>query len=483
MIAKEWKYLIKNLMSFTPTEGQQEAINRFSDFMEHFAEKGKKGIEEKSVFILRGSAGTGKTSLARAFVLAAKELRQKVVLLAPTGRAAKVFSSGMSTPASTVHRKIYRQESYLSSSFDINKNLYSDTLFIIDEASMISTYSLGGEGFGSGSILDDIIKYVFSGKHCGMMLVGDTAQLPPIGCDDAPALDSAYLSGYGLDITDYNLLEVLRQSQDSGILSNAVSLREHLFSDELSQLPVIRFYGFADISICHGNSLIESLSSSYGRVGMDETIVLTRSNKRANIYNNGIRSQVLDYDSELSSRDQLMIVKNNYFWTEGEKDGPAFIANGDRCEVRRLRNIRNLYGFRFATALLFFPDYEYELSATVILDTLQSEAPSLTSEEQNRLFNNILEDYSDLSTKAERFRSLKKDEYFNALQIKYAYAVTCHKAQGGQWKHVYVDQGYVTEEMLTPSYIRWLYTAFTRASSHLFLVNWPKEQSDVYEEW
>jgi len=497
VIANEWTYQIEQQLPFAPTEGQHDAIVQFSEFM---ASAASGNTTVQPVFVLRGSAGTGKTSVARAIVNAMGVLRQKVVLLAPTGRAAKVLSMGIERPAYTIHRRIYRQKSYMAGQFSLNDNMHTDTLFLVDESSMINHGSdVGGsEMFGSGSLLDDLIKFVYSGRNCRMMLIGDTAQLPPIGCDEAPALMSDFIAGYGLQVFDYDLVEVLRQSQESGILFNATMLRHMITYDDITELPKIKFDGFADITICPGNELIDELGSSYSRVGHDETIVITRSNKRANVYNMGIRNQVLWYEDELASNDQLMIVKNNYFWTESESDSqaksnkpslstPAFLANGDRCVVRRVRNQRKLYGFRFADVLLQFPDYPivsetgslegyYELQATVILDTLHSEAPALTCEQQEQLFNNVMLDYADIPLKQDRYNKLRSDLYFNALQVKYAYAVTCHKAQGGQWEHVYLDQGYMTDDMLTPSYIHWLYTAFTRARSHLYLVNWPKSQ-------
>lgn len=482
MLSDEWIYQINLQLPFSPTAGQQTFISTFAQFM---ADR-----SERVVMILRGSAGTGKTSVARAIVQAMLAMKQKVVRMAPTGRAAKVLGNN----ATTIHRRIYRQHAYMDDRFSLNDNLHTDTLFMIDEASMINGYATDS-AFGSGSsLLDDLIRYVYSGRNCRMMLIGDTAQLPPVGCDEAPALISDYIAGYGLQVYDYDLNEVLRQAQESGILYNATMLRHLITYDDITALPKIHFDGFADISICPGNELIDELASSYYHVGADETIVITRSNKRANVFNMGIRNQVLDREAELCGGDRLMIVKNNYYWTQGGKHGttefrksvnseirnselPSFLANGDHCVVRRVRNNRELYGFHFADAEIVLPDYDdQELQVTVILDTLHSESPALTPAEQESLYNNVMEDYADISTKAARMQELKKDRHFNALQIKYAYAVTCHKAQGGQWQHVYLDQGYMTDDMLTPSYIHWLYTAFTRATEHLFLVNWPKTQ-------
>ena len=431
--------------------------------------------------ILRGSAGTGKTTLAGAIVRAMVALKQKLVLLAPTGRAAKVFSQNAGHAAYTIHRRIYRQKSAGDlSAFSLNDNLNRDTLFIIDEASMIANQGYCDSAFGSGCLLDDLMQFVYqnSDSNCRMLLIGDKAQLPPVGEDESPALLADVLQGYGMHVYECDLNQVLRQGEESGVLWNATRIRQMITHDEMTQLPKIRFAGFSDIQMVPGGELIDALSSSYYRVGVDQTIVVTRSNKRANIYNQGIRNMVLDREEELCGGDQLMIVKNNYFWTEGSKDIP-FLANGDIAVVRRVRNVHELYGFRFAEVTMQFPDYgDYELTATVCLDTLSTEAPALTREQQEQLFNAVMEDYADIPTKPERIKKMKSDRYYNALQIKFAYAVTCHKAQGGQWAHVYLDQGYMTDDMLTPDYIHWLYTAFTRTTEKLFLVNWPPNQVD-----
>ena len=428
--------------------------------------------------ILRGSAGTGKTTLAGAIVKAMAALKQKLILLAPTGRAAKVFSLNAGHAAYTIHRRIYRQKSAGDlSAFNLNVNLNRDTLFIVDEASMIANLGLGETAFGSGCLLDDLMQFVYNGQNCRLLLIGDRAQLPPVGEEESPALSAHVLRGYGMRVYETDLNQVLRQSEDSGILWNATMIR-NLWRGEagMVRLPKICFHGFTDIQVVMGNELVDNLSSSYYHAGMDETIVITRSNKRANIYNQGIRNMVLDRDEELCRGDLLMIVKNNYFWTEGAKEIP-FLANGDRAVVQRVRNVHELYGFRFAEVTMTLPDYDdYELTATVCLDTLTTEAPALTHEQQEQLFNAVMEDYADFTVKTERIKKLKSDRYYNALQIKFSYAVTCHKAQGGQWAHVYLDQGYMTDDMLTPDYIHWLYTAFTRATEKLYLVNWPSSQ-------
>ena len=342
---------------------------------------------------------------------------------------------------------------------------------------MIANQGYGESAFGSGCLLDDLMQFVYSGQNCRMVLVGDKAQLPPVGEDESPALMSDVLRGYGLHVYECNLSEVLRQSQTSGILWNATEVRR-MMSDGGCELPKIRFRGFTDIRNVPGDELIETLADSYSRVGQDETIVVTRSNKHANIYNQGIRNRVLDREDELCGGDQIMIVKNNYYWIQGEDQKQiAFIANGDRAVVRRVRHVHEQHGFRFADVTMTFPDYDdYELTATVLLDTLTSEAPALTREQQDLLYNKVMEDYADIPQKSERLKKVREDKYFNALQVKFAYAATCHKAQGGQWAHVYVDQGYMTDDMLTPDYLHWLYTAFTRATEKLYLVNWPKTQ-------
>lgn len=469
MISDELKYRINQSLGLEPTAEQAHAIEVFSMF---FLDR-----HEHVVMILRGSAGTGKTTLAGAIVKALVSLKQKMILMAPTGRAAKVFSLNAGHPAYTIHRRIYRQKSAGDlSSFSLNDNLNRDTLFLVDEASMIANQGYGESSFGSGFLLDDLMRFVYNGQNCRMVLIGDKAQLPPVGEDESPALMADVLRGYGMKVYGCDLNQVLRQSESSGILWNATQIRSILLSPSSFHLPRIKFQGFADIQIVPGDELIESLSSSYSHVGMDETMVITRSNKRANIYNQGIRNTVLDREDELCRGDLLMIVKNNYYWTEGEKD-IAFIANGDRAVVQRVRHVHEQYGFRFADVTMQFPDYDdYELTATVVLDSLTTEAPALTHDQQEQLYNAVLEDYADIPYKADRIKKLKSDRYYNALQIKFAYAVTCHKAQGGQWSYVYLDQGYMTDEMLSADYIHWLYTAFTRATEKLYLVNWPKTQ-------
>ena len=513
---------------FTPTHDQLNALETFACFL---ADR-----EQNCVMVMRGSAGTGKTSLAGAMVRTFTRLGQKLLLMAPTGRAAKVFAMNSGHTAFTIHRKIYREKSYsgIGGQFNLNDNMHKNTLFMIDEASMIGRGGGMTSDFGTGDLLSDLVQFVYNGQNCRMLLVGDCAQLPPVGEEEAPALHAEVLEAMGLKVYECDLREVLRQSQDSGILVNATYIRsltpgpsprrgelqlqsdsglidsnmgESRLNSSLSPrrgeillqsdsgldfsefscdnllkvgLPRIRFKGFADIVMVPGDELVERISSSYADVGMDETMVVTRSNKRANVYNQGIRATVLDREDELCTGDLLMVVKNKYLdKPQGDHGQLAFIANGDRVKVQRVRNIRELFGFRFADVWLQFPDYDdFEMQQTVVLDTLTTEAPALTHEQQEQLYEAVMEDYTDIPLKRDRMAKLKQDEYFNALQIKYAYAVTCHKAQGGQWAHVYIDQGYMTDDMLTPDYIHWLYTAFTRATEKLFLVNWPKAQTE-----
>ena len=470
MIQDELIYQILQDFGFEPTHDQRNALQTFAQFMTD--------RRDNAVMILRGSAGTGKTSLAGAIVRAVTRLRIKVSLLAPTGRAAKVFSLTAGLTASTIHRKIYREKTFngTDGQFQLNNNMFRNMLFMVDEASMIST-SQNNTMFGSGCLLDDLVQYIYnSGGNCRLLLIGDKAQLPPVGEQESPALRFDVLQGYGLHVYECDLNEVLRQSQHSGILWNATTIRQMISWNTATQLPKIRLEGFADISIVSGDELIESIASSYATVGTDETMVITRSNKRANIFNQGIRNTILGCEDELTTGDLVMVVKNKYLEKDRSTD-LSFIANGDHAVVRRVRNIRELYGFRFADVSLEFPDYnKTELDTVVVLDTLVAEAPALTQEQNTKLFQSVMEDYTDIPRKADRIKQLREDQYFNAMQIKFGYAVTCHKAQGGQWAHIYLDQGYMTDEMLTTDYIHWLYTAFTRATEHLYLVNWNKEQ-------
>lgn len=435
--------------------------------------------DDRKVFLLCGYAGTGKTSLISALVRTMEQLERKTVLLAPTGRAAKVFSSYSGQSAHTIHKCIYRQKSIMDSSvFTLSENRMRNTLFIVDEASMISNES--NAMTGAGGLLDDLIEFVYSGCGCSLLLLGDTAQLPPVGEWQSPALTESYLRSMFLNVKSVELRQVMRQLNDSGILFNATMLREKIENEDAYCLPKVELKGFPDICSVHGDELIESIETCYDRTGVEETIILCRSNKRANVYNEGIRRRILYREEELSRGDMLMIVKNNYYWREvlGREDKALlekldFIANGDMAQIVRVHGVEEMYGFRFADVTLSMIDYEdCEIDVKIMLNTLTSESPSLTREENERLFTAVWEDYPEIRSKRKRMEEIRKNPYYNALQVKYGYAVTCHKAQGGEWKRVFVDQGYVGEDMINPDYYRWLYTAFTRASEKLYLVNW-----------
>lgn len=488
MIIDYFKTLIAQNFAFQPTLEQANAIDALARFVMY--DSCDTYGQGSPVFLLRGYAGTGKTSLVGALVKTMQQLERHCVLLAPTGRAAKVFSLYAGHPAYTIHKRIYRQKSMeLDSPFSLDFNSMKHTLFIVDEASMISS---DNSMFSSRSLLDDLVEFVYSGEGCRLILLGDTAQLPPVGEFESPALQPEMLSSLGLDVTCKTLTQVVRQQSDSGILDNATHIREMIADEDVYSIPDIDFAD--DVVNVPGNELIEQLMQCYHDYGTDDTIVVTRSNKRANVYNNGIRTQILDRESELSSGDLIMIAKNNYYWLKGnaqtnqqddavqpdDTDGlpsqsVSFLANGDIAQVIRVRNERSFYGFRFADVELRLPDYgDLEIEAVVLLDTLHSEAPALTREQNEHLFNQVMEDYMDIPYKRDRLKKIKEDPYYNALQIKYAYAVTCHKAQGGQWSQVFIDQGYISDEMLGIDYYRWLYTAFTRATEKVHLVNWKK---------
>lgn len=468
MINSHLSRQIRQNFPHTPTNEQLFALNILADFL--------LSANENSALLLKGYAGTGKTSLVGALVKTMSGLKQKSVLLAPTGRAAKVLSNYAGQQAFTIHKKIYRQDAFSNdlSAFHPSDNLHKDTLFIVDEASMISNQGIDSHYFGSGRLLDDLIHYVYSGENCRLMLMGDTAQLPPVMQVESPALQADILKGYNLQVDEIQLTEVVRQDLNSGILYNATLLRDSLRNNRVEIYPKLTVKGFADIQMINGSELIEAISNAYSKDGLDDTIVISRSNKRANIYNNGIRNQILYREEELSTGDRLMIVKNNYFWTRNNKE-IDFIANGEIVQVLRVRNESHLYGFRFCDVTVRFQDYDMVLDIKILLDTLQTEAPALPKELNDKLFYTILEDYQDISTKSGKMKKMKENPHYNVVQVKYAYAITCHKAQGGQWKNVFLDIGYMTEEMLGENFYRWLYTAMTRATDRLYLVNLPEE--------
>ncbi len=448
-------------------------------------------VAPRPAFILRGYAGTGKTSLVAAYVQALVQTHCPVTLLAPTGRAAKVLAAYAKMPAYTIHKAIYRQHTFQGEDthFELGFNAHSGTVFIVDEASMIARGSGFDNRFGTGRLLDDLIEFVYSKPACRLLLVGDTAQLPPVGEAASPALSAEVMRGYGLAVTEIELTEVVRQAEASSVLAAATAIREQLATGD-TRRPRITANRRGEVRYLPGDELIEQLTSDYSNFGIDETIVVTRSNRRANLYNEGIRARIFDRESTLTRGDLIMVVKNNYFWAQkAQKENGDnipmpfdFVANGDSAEVVALTGMHEQYGFTFADATLRFPDYNgFELDCRVLLDTLHSESPALTEEQANNLYEQILADYADIPSKKERMKALRTDAYYNALQIKYAYAVTCHKAQGGQWARVYIDQGYVPAETDPTDYLRWLYTALTRTSERVYLVNFPREQTNEEE--
>ena len=428
-----------------------------------------------AIFVLKGYAGTGKTTVVKALVNVLPRLGKRTVLMAPTGRAAKVLSGYTGLPAHTIHRKIYF--AYTSKEGNIvmrlQKNLHKHTLFVVDEASMIPHFtSAAGQLFSARNLLDDLFAYVQSGENCRILFIGDTAQLPPVGMDESPALDTGFLKhAYNLEIDEDELLEVVRQGKESGILEIATGIRGKI-PGKTVDFPLFSLDHHTDVCRINGSELEEMLNRAYSGVGKDNNVVICRSNKRANIFNREIRSRILFLDGEISTGDYLMVVKNNYFWLAPES-AAGFIANGDIVELIRIRKIEELYGFRFADVTVRFLDYpeEKELDVKIILDTLMAESPALSQPENNRLFQTVMEDYADLPTRKEKVEKVKLNPYFNALQVKFAYALTCHKTQGGQWDTVFIDQGYLSDKMLNTEFLRWLYTAVTRATKKLYLVN------------
>jgi len=454
---------ILQFFNFTPTSDQETLIDELSKFV-------SSGNRDK-FFLIKGYAGTGKTTVISAFINTLKEYKLKTILLAPTGRAAKVLSNYSQEKALTIHKKIYRQKSSKDAfgNFNLNKNLHTNTLFIVDEASMISNTGSGNSIFGSGRLLDDLVEYVYSSSSCSLILLGDTAQLPPVGTDISPALDKHFLEGYGFDVTEIQLKEVVRQQKNSGILENATLLR-NLIDTENIRFPQMITKKKKDFLRIGGEDLIEEISTSYSIYGMDETAIICYSNKRANIYNQGIRNSILYYEEEISIGDYIMIVKNNYYWTESLKE-IDFIANGDIAKITRIKSISEAYGFRYADITIELPDYDnIELDVKIFLDTLNINAPALENKKMSALYYLLDEEYTGLSKK-ERYKKIRNNKFFNALQVKFAYAVTCHKAQGGQWSSVFIDQGFFKEEMLSKEYLRWLYTAITRGTEKIYFVN------------
>ena len=458
--------ILENL-EFQPTPGQIEMIGELATFL---------SLDDPSeIMMVKGYAGTGKTTLLSSLVTTLTSLKQKSVLLAPTGRAAKVLSSYTKYPAWTIHKKIYRQKSGKDGhgEFVLDRNLHKNTYFIVDEASMIGDRA-PDSFFGSGDLLRDLIDYVEAGSGCRIILVGDTAQLPPVGLAISPALNRERLEELGYGVREIEMTDVIRQAKGSGILHNATSIR-NLITDNIAGYPDFNFDDFQDISMISGGELLDAISNSYDRFGPGETIVVTRSNKRANKFNAGIRSQILWREEEVSPGDLLMVVKNNYFWKD-QNNRIDFIANGDIIRVEKVIRTEEAHGSRFAEIRVTLPDYDdLEMEVKVLLDVIELEAPSLNYDQQKTLYMSVAEDYPGIVNKRQMATKIAVDPYYNALQVKFAYAVTCHKSQGGQWKSVFLDQGYFTDEMLTLDYLRWLYTAFTRASEQLYIVNMPRQ--------
>lgn len=472
MDQKEFSDTLLKFFPFETTGGQRILLTKLSEFIF--------GKNSDHIFVIKGYAGTGKTTLVGSLVKAMPSLNGKTMLLAPTGRAAKVLSNYTKKQAFTIHKKIYIRRSTDEGgfAFHLQQNLHTNTIFIVDEASMISNsggLSKGGL-FGGGSLLDDLIEYVFSGTNCKLIFIGDTAQLPPVGLDVSPALDIAFLkASYSFQVDWYELTEVVRQTSQSGILSNATELRNQIKANEKLQ-PHFNLEGFKDVVRIDGMELEDALNEAYNKYGAEDTMIVCRSNKRANIYNQQIRARIRWQESELSAGDYMMVVRNNYFWLP-EESKAGFIANGDIIEILRVGRIQEMHGFRFADVRMRMIDYpdEPELEVRLLLDTIMSEAPALSQTDNKKLFDSIMLDHSDIADRRMRLKKVKEDGFFNALQVKFAYAVTCHKAQGGQWPCVFVEQGYLTDEMLNIEYLRWLYTGLTRASEKLYLVNFNKD--------
>lgn len=456
-----------DVLEFLPYEPNPEQVEAIASFA-HFLLYGG----ERSLYLLNGYAGTGKTSLIGAIVQTLTRRGIKVILLAPTGRSAQVLSEYSHRAAWTIHRRIYRQDSYLGESFALAENKHTRTVFIVDEASMIANSSAEGAIFGSGHLLDDLISYVYSGEGCKLMLMGDGAQLSPVGQSESPALDVKLLQGYGLFIYNVNLTLIARQASDSGILQNATIVRKILTSGE-AVVPKLELTQYSDIESLSGEFMMETLSDCYDHDGLEETIVITRSNKRAMLYNGGIRNMILYREEELAPGDMLIVAKNNYYWAKDYKE-IDFIANGDVMRVKRVwGEVEQYYGLRFANVTVELPDHDnLEMDVKIILNSLFSETPALTVVQNTTLYTEVFNELT--GNKHERYRQMKEHPYFNALQVKFAYSVTCHKAQGGQWKNVFVDMGAIMPEALsTIDFMRWLYTAITRATSKVYLINCP----------
>ncbi|MGB3152155.1 MAG: ATP-binding domain-containing protein [Maribacter sp.] len=448
-----------------PTLKQEVALRKLSEFM-------LSTIKEE-VFLLKGFAGTGKTTLIGTLVNSLWKTRMKSVLMAPTGRAAKVMSNYSSSHAFTIHRKIYfpKKQSGGGVQFVLAPNKHRDTIFIVDEASMIPDTPADSKLFENGSLLDDLMMFVYSGHNCKLMLIGDTAQLPPVHLVLSPALDADKLSlNYNKEVVRLELDEVVRQEEDSGILVNATLLREQLQGSYFEGFQ-FNLNGFRDIvRLIDGHEIQEAIDGSYSENGKEETAIIVRSNKRANLYNLNIRERILFLENELAVGDFMMVVKNNYFWLKPNSEA-GFIANGDIIEILEIFAFKELYGFKFAEVKVQMVDYPNmkPFETVLLLDTIRAESPSLSYEDGNRLYQEVMKDYDGEKSKYKKFLGVKNNKYFNGLQVKFSYAITCHKSQGGQWNTVFVEQPYLPNA-IDKEYLRWLYTAVTRAKQQLYLI-------------
>ncbi len=465
------KSLILKQFAYKTTAGQNILIDKLSVFINT--------DDNQQMFVIKGYAGTGKTTIISALVNILPVLNKKSVLLAPTGRSAKVLSNYSNKKAWTIHKKIYKisQSEGLKTSLILQKNFHKDTIFIVDEASMIpSTASNNNSLFSNRNLLNDLIEYVYQGENCKLILIGDSAQLPPVGTDISPALDIDFLkNSYNINIDSFELTDVVRQSQESGILANATEIR-NIINNRQAKLPLFSLKDYTDIVKIDGYELEDQLNNAYSEYGMENTTVICRSNKQANSFNQGIRNQILFKEDEISAGDYMMIVKNNYFWLSDESKA-GFMANGDIIEILKIRKIQHIYGFDFADVTIRMIDYpdEDELDVKIILDTIMSNSPSLSFDDNGKLYKEVLRDYIGLKNKRLRYQKVLNNPYFNALQVKFAYSLTCHKTQGGQWDAVFVNKGYINEQMMNIELLRWLYTAVTRANKKLFLVNFNEE--------
>jgi exodeoxyribonuclease-5 len=457
-------------LSFTPNADQSNLINLLAEFITNH--------NEREIMVIKGYAGTGKTNMVAALSKTLPTFKWRSALLAPTGRAAKVLSNYSEKPAQTIHKKIFRKIPTHDGGvqFSLAENLHRNTVFIVDEASMIGLDNPNSESV-YGSLLESLFEYVYSGDNCKLILVGDTAQLPPVGSNESPALNIDYLkAAYQFNIKHVELKQVARQQDASGILINATHLRDCI-SDEIEDFPKLQQY--KDVVRLNGDELEDALNNAYSKYGFNDVLIVTRSNKRANLFNQAVRARIRYMDDDLCGGDLMMVVKNNYFWLD-EKSDAGFIANGDSLQIKKITARRELYGFNFAECIVELCDYPNapEISLNLLLDSVNTETSALTKEQQQYLFEGVMEDVADEPIKGKRMMYLKKSPYFNALQVKFNYAVTCHKAQGGQWPVVFIDQGYLTKEMINTEFLRWLYTAFTRATERVYLMNFSDDFFD-----